>query len=347
MSALGLGGYGSEDDSGPDDLEQQRPIGQQGDLGLFGSYAAEERVGSQELAPLPASITSAPDVQDLPTASPAAGDLEHAMEGPLPDMAMQQAAGAKGAAMSDPLLLLPPELQQAPVGVCSEEVVAKLEAIKATSKRQQRSFIESLRTHRAYSNPDLLQQLVKSYNLQEAGTAFPPDLFDPTSLPKEDYKGTCIGTAQSLVHSLDLIVAVVTICTWLLSAAARAEPMSACCAVQDYARANILACLRTAADKLSQQLDRDQERRRAARAAAPVGQASIAFERGSGGVGAAMPNTHSGNDGRGSGPPGLSTSSALPGLNVAQLQEQVAKNAAAMMANAKQSGSRRSKWDSK
>ncbi|KAJ9505079.1 hypothetical protein QJQ45_012842 [Haematococcus lacustris] len=286
MSALGLGGYGSEDDSGPDDLEQQRPIGQQGDLGLFGSYAAEERVGSQELAPLPASITSAPDVQDLPTASP--GDSEHAMEGPLPDMAMQQAAGAKGAAMSDPLLLLPPELQQAPVGVCSEEVVAKLEAIKATSKRQQRSFIESLRTHRAYSNPDLLQQLVKSYNLQEAGTAFPPDLFDPTSLPKEDYK-----------------------------------------------------------DKLSQQLDRDQERRRAARAAAPVGQASIAFERGSGGVGAAMPNTHSGNDGRGSGPPGLSTSSALPGLNVAQLQEQVAKNAAAMMANAKQSGSRRSKWDSK
>lgn len=51
----------------------------------------------------------------------------------------------------------------------------------------QRSFIESLRNNRNYSNPDLLQQLMQIYNLKGSGTAFSPEVFDPDSLPKSDY----------------------------------------------------------------------------------------------------------------------------------------------------------------
>jgi len=65
----------------------------------------------------------------------------------------------------------------------------KLLNIIATSRRQNRSFIDSLRKHRQYSNPDLLQQLVKIYNLKEAGSSFPPEVFDLDALPREDYSG--------------------------------------------------------------------------------------------------------------------------------------------------------------
>lgn len=61
--------------------------------------------------------------------------------------------------------------------------------MRETTRRKQRSFLESLRAHREYTNPDFLQQLVKNYHLQEAGTAFPPEIFDPTSLPADDFAG--------------------------------------------------------------------------------------------------------------------------------------------------------------
>jgi hypothetical protein len=65
-------------------------------------------------------------------------------------------------------------------------------------QRKQRTFLESLRAHREYTNPDFLQQLVRNYNLQEAGTAFPPDVFDPTLLPPDDFA----GETQSDNHSV-------------------------------------------------------------------------------------------------------------------------------------------------
>ena len=68
---------------------------------------------------------------------------------------------------------------------------AKLLNIISTSRKQQRSFIDSLRKHRQYSNPDLLQQLVKIYNLKEAGSSFPQDVFNLDTLPKEDSSGRC------------------------------------------------------------------------------------------------------------------------------------------------------------
>lgn len=66
---------------------------------------------------------------------------------------------------------------------------SKLLNIITTSRKQQRSFIDSLRKHRQYSNPDLLQQLVKIYKLKEAGSSFSEDVFNLDTLPKEDSAG--------------------------------------------------------------------------------------------------------------------------------------------------------------
>ncbi len=64
-----------------------------------------------------------------------------------------------------------------------------LRQIHETSRSQKRAFVHSLRSHRDYSNPDLLQQLVHTYGLNEYGTALRPEVFDVSALPKEDYLG--------------------------------------------------------------------------------------------------------------------------------------------------------------
>ena len=44
-----------------------------------------------------------------------------------------------------------------------------------------------LRSLPGYRNPDFLQHCVVYDNISEFGTCYPPDIFDPTNLPAEDY----------------------------------------------------------------------------------------------------------------------------------------------------------------
>ncbi len=42
---------------------------------------------------------------------------------------------------------------------------------------------------KAFRNPDFLQKLVEHFGVQQHGSAFPPEVFDPGALPAEDTAG--------------------------------------------------------------------------------------------------------------------------------------------------------------
>ena len=44
-----------------------------------------------------------------------------------------------------------------------------------------------LRSLPGYRNPDFLQHCVVYDNISEFGSCYPPDIFDPTNLPIDDY----------------------------------------------------------------------------------------------------------------------------------------------------------------
>lgn len=54
-------------------------------------------------------------------------------------------------------------------------------------QRKGKLLTESLRQSRDYRNPDFLRQAVEYNGIDEFGTCFPPDRFDPTSVPPEDF----------------------------------------------------------------------------------------------------------------------------------------------------------------
>jgi hypothetical protein len=203
--------------------------------------------------------------------------------------------------------------------------------MRETMQRKQRTFLESLRAHREYTNPDFLQQLVRNYNLQEAGTAFPPDVFDPTLLPSEDYAGKP-GCTQACPSA------------WHIDVEGRAINSGHAGRII-FERVHVSPS--TCTDELARQADRESERRRDARAAAPPGQAKIPFERGTGALGM-LPASQSQSNLAAAG--AASTAAAGQGtsvlLNIEKLREQVAKNAAAMQQQQQQQQGRRSKWDS-
>ena len=45
----------------------------------------------------------------------------------------------------------------------------------------------TLKALRGYKNPDFLQHCVKHDNIDQYGSCFPKDVFDPAGLPAEDY----------------------------------------------------------------------------------------------------------------------------------------------------------------
>ncbi len=48
-------------------------------------------------------------------------------------------------------------------------------------------FNEELKRMRAYKNPDFLQKMVEHFGIEDIGSCYPKEVFDPTHLPKEDY----------------------------------------------------------------------------------------------------------------------------------------------------------------
>ena len=50
-----------------------------------------------------------------------------------------------------------------------------------------KTISESLREHRGYRNPDFLEHCVQHFGIDDIGSAFPSEVFDPHGLPPEDY----------------------------------------------------------------------------------------------------------------------------------------------------------------
>jgi len=61
-------------------------------------------------------------------------------------------------------------------------------------KKQDKNGItisQNLKALRAYKNPDFLQHSVEHDKVEQYGTCYPPVIFDPCNLPKEDYYERC------------------------------------------------------------------------------------------------------------------------------------------------------------
>uniref|UniRef100_A0A7S0RV32 SAP30-binding protein n=1 Tax=Chlamydomonas leiostraca TaxID=1034604 RepID=A0A7S0RV32_9CHLO len=178
MSALGLGDYGSDDEDDRMTSEEQKD--EQTDDAQLQGVAGPAR-----------PFSAAPDVDMYSGPGIPGSDDEARPSGEGMDADVGQPSSSE-----DVWSRLPAELRQPPPGEHSQAAEKRLYSIYDTTQRNQRSFIESLRNNRNYSNPDLLQQLMQVYHLKGTGTAFPPDVFDPDALPREDY-------ADALLSALD------------------------------------------------------------------------------------------------------------------------------------------------
>ena len=81
---------------------------------------------------------------------------------------------------------LPPELASAPPGECDLEVQARV-ARWLELQRDGRRLTDTLRSSRDYRNPEFFKKMVEYWEIDEHGTALPPEVFNPGALPKEDF----------------------------------------------------------------------------------------------------------------------------------------------------------------
>jgi hypothetical protein len=80
---------------------------------------------------------------------------------------------------------LPPELAFAPPGECDPEVQARV-VRWLVLQRDGRRLTDTLRSSKDYRNPEFFKKMVEYWEIDEHGTAFTPDMFDPRALPQED-----------------------------------------------------------------------------------------------------------------------------------------------------------------
>lgn len=97
--------------------------------------------------------------------------------------AVSAEASGRGSEDEDDLSdFLPPP----PEGKCSDELQLKF-ARWVDLLRQGRSFNESMRSSKPYRNPDFLAKVVAYNEIDEIGSCFAKDVFDPHGLPEEDF----------------------------------------------------------------------------------------------------------------------------------------------------------------
>lgn len=85
------------------------------------------------------------------------------------------------------LLQLPPEIAEPPPTECDPAKQSRVAKLIETQQRTGKTIIAEVRKNRDYRNPDFLAKLVEHFDVDESGTAFGKDIFDPHGLPKADY----------------------------------------------------------------------------------------------------------------------------------------------------------------
>lgn len=73
------------------------------------------------------------------------------------------------------------------------------------SRTSNKSLITELRRRRDYSNPYFLRKMVETYGINELGTCFAKDVWDPAALAKEDYADAYDPFPLARAHVLSLL----------------------------------------------------------------------------------------------------------------------------------------------
>lgn len=87
----------------------------------------------------------------------------------------------------DPTSLLPPPFREAPPGDPHPIVQAAVEDYTKVQNSTGRTIMEVLRQNRKWCNPDFLEKMVRFYDLDQYGSSFAAEVWNPKALHEEDY----------------------------------------------------------------------------------------------------------------------------------------------------------------
>eukprot|EP00198_Chlamydomonas_reinhardtii_P000186 XP_001689521.1 predicted protein [Chlamydomonas reinhardtii] len=223
VGALGLGGYASDEDEGEvgsqeaEDAVDDQSQGEQGQGVLLPHYRSKESLDADELEALGedgedqdeerrrSPLTAGTSSGDGDAGEPAAvcvwrGVFVWAC---VWGGARLCRVGRTSGLQKDAESIGWRELKR---GIT--RVRAKFGQYVATLRGRGISLTDSIMQRKAFRNPDFLQKLVEHFNIQEHGSAFPPDVFQPDELPSEDTIGAWrtgggLGWGEALLRALD------------------------------------------------------------------------------------------------------------------------------------------------
>ncbi|KAJ6792419.1 SAP30-binding protein isoform X1 [Iris pallida] len=132
----------------------------------------------------PTTQSEPPQPSDLAEQSKSETNMEIDSTGIDPEVALAEVAAVVSEEVQndDPLKsFLPPLMTK-----CPEELQEKINKFLAY-KRAGKSFNADLRNRKDYRNPDFLQHAVRYQDIDQIGTCFSKDVFDPHGYDKSDY----------------------------------------------------------------------------------------------------------------------------------------------------------------
>lgn len=186
-----MGAYGTDEE---DDLEHmQEDAG--GQVTILGKSEDDEANGA-DLSHLTTAVarqeqdtagTAQPAVTRDQEGQGAEDEGQHQAEKPSPssniDHEVQDLAKPDKAQPS----LLPPDFLAPPDGECDPVLQQKVATWLQVQRTRGRYINTELRHSRGYRNPEFFRKMVEHLEIDEYGSSFPAEVFDPHGLPEEDY----------------------------------------------------------------------------------------------------------------------------------------------------------------
>mmetsp|Transcript_20431 Transcript_20431/g.36663 ORF Transcript_20431/g.36663 Transcript_20431/m.36663 type:complete len:262 (-) Transcript_20431:124-909(-) len=182
---LGLGGYGSDDDDDVntyDNSEEGINI-----VSQFEANQADNQLPNRVQEPIDDSLMKEDNIRIDLSIDATSQEDPSSIAFPNGDVI----SGPK-----DPLHLLPPELRDPLPTSCPPELQDRFRGFLEKTQRTGKTFNFALKSQKAYRNPNFMQNSVQYFGIEQYGSAFSPEVFDPTNLPLED-------TKEALLKALD------------------------------------------------------------------------------------------------------------------------------------------------
>ncbi|KAL4428668.1 hypothetical protein ABPG77_009774 [Micractinium sp. CCAP 211/92] len=208
MAALGglLGAYGSDEED--EELHEVEGAQQTGQVVLLQDDEDEEGAGGLDLSHLTSGAAAeravaagggaaagpAPALTEQQEAAAAAGAARGDGTAPMDADAAAPEGAAGGdeqppaeAANAEGMAGLPPEMREPPPGECDPDIQARVANWLHIQRTRGKYINQDIRKSRGYRNPEFFAKMVEHLEIDQYGTSFAPDVFDPKSLPKEDF----------------------------------------------------------------------------------------------------------------------------------------------------------------